>query len=146
MNQMELKFKAKIENEPFARTVAASFISQLNPTLDEVIEIKTMVSEAVANAIIHGYEYDDSKDVFLKMSIDDGMLQIVVEDFGCGIENIELAKQPMYSSKSHLERSGMGICIIESLSDQFTIISTINEGTKVEMIKRIENKSLLECQ
>lgn len=138
MNQMEVKFDAVLENEAFARTAVASFIAPMNPTMDELIEIKTMVSEGVANAIIHGYEGIHKKKVHISVSINQRTVEIIIEDKGKGIENIEQAKIPLFTTKSELERSGMGLTIIESLSDYFEIQSNVGLGTKLVIQKRLK--------
>lgn len=135
MNEASLSFDALIENEPFARCVVASFIANMNPTLDEMVEIKTIVSEAVANAIIHGYDGNPAGKVHLNMQLNGLCLKLSVSDEGCGIENIEKAKEPLYTTKRHLERSGMGMTIMESLSDEFEIHSEVGKGTKVTIVK-----------
>ena len=139
MNRMDLTFSAILENEPFARTVAASFITQLNPTMDELIEVKTIVSEAVSNAIIHGYELDETKFVHLSMTSDENReIEITVTDHGIGIEDIKQARQPMFTTKAHLERTGMGMTIMESFSDFFAIESARGVGTKIILKKRLK--------
>ena len=103
-NVMEVKLSAKSENESLARVIVASFAAKLDPTLDELADIKTAVSEAVTNAIIHGYDEDESKFVHIKCEIEDKEITIIVEDFGNGIEDLEMAMQPLYTSKPELER------------------------------------------
>ena len=137
-NILEVKFSAKSENESLSRVIVASFAAKLDPTLDEISDIKTAVSEAVTNAIIHGYEEDESKFVYLRCEIKDRTIKVVVEDRGKGIEDIEQAMQPMYTSKPELERSGMGFSFMESLMDKLDVISIKEEGTKVVMTKTIE--------
>ncbi|MDU6248461.1 MAG: anti-sigma F factor, partial [Paeniclostridium sordellii] len=107
-NIMEVKFSAKSENESFARVIVASFASKLDPTLDELADIKTAVSEAVTNAIIHGYDENEEMFVKIKCEINDKTVTITVEDDGNGIEDLDMAMQPLYTSKPELERSGMG--------------------------------------
>ena len=121
MNQIELKFSACIENEPFVRTSIAAFILPLNPDLDELSEVKTIVSEAVSNAIIHGYNYDSSKDVLLKAKITDNILEIVIQDYGVGIENIEQALKFNFTTRTDQERAGMGFSIMKTLSFSSTM-------------------------
>ena len=133
-NKIKIIFDAKSENELFARMAVSSFIAPLNPTVDEILEIKTIISEAVTNAIIHGYKEDPEKQVILEVSIKDKSVKIVVKDEGCGIENIELARQPMYTSKPDKERSGMGFTIIETFSDDLKINSS-NKGTELIITK-----------
>lgn len=136
-NIMEVKFSAKSENESLARVIAASFAAKLDPTLDELADIKTAVSEAVTNAIIHGYDEDESKFVYLKCKIEGNKVEIVVEDEGHGIEDVDLAMQPLYTSKPELERSGMGFSVMESFMDDVKVSSIQNKGTKVTMLKNI---------
>ena len=136
-NIMEVKFSAKSENESLARVIAAAFGSKLDPTVDEIADIKTAVSEAVTNAIIHGYDEDESKFVYLKCKIEGNKVEIIVEDEGHGIEDVDLAMQPLYTSKPELERSGMGFSVMESFMDDVKVSSIQNKGTKVIMLKNI---------
>ena len=138
MNQIELKFSACIENEPFIRTAIASYILPLNPDLDELSEVKTIVSEAVSNAIIHGYNYDSSKDVLLKAKITDNILEIAIIDYGIGIENIEQAMQFNFTTRSDQERAGMGFSIMKTLSDKLDIRSQKDIGTRVTITKNFK--------
>lgn len=138
MPKAQLTFDARIENEPFARTVVAAFVAKLNPTMVELTEIKTIVSEAVANAIIHGYEGNEEKMIVLNMAQEDQTLVIEVIDQGVGIADIKQAKEPLFTTKADQERSGMGMTIMESLSDGFEITSKLNEGTKVKLTKRLK--------
>jgi len=135
-NQMSMKFKSVPENEAFARTSAAVFVTPLNPTLDELNDIKTAVSEAVTNAIIHGYE-NDSGEVFLECGIKFNTVYIKIEDKGKGIENIKQAMSPLYTSKPNLGRSGLGFTVMESFMDEVSVSSTVGVGTIVEMKKTI---------
>ncbi len=134
MTQMEIKFNASLLNEGFARNSVSSFIMPLQPTVDEVIEIKTIVSEAVSNAIIHGYANDDTKYVVIKACIKDNILNLEIIDQGVGIDNIEQAKTPLFSSLKSIEHAGMGLNIIETLSDEMVIDSS-SSGTRL-MIKK----------
>lgn len=136
-NIMEVKFSAKSENASLARVIVASFAAKLDPTLDELADIKTAVSEAVTNSIIHGYDEDDSKFVYLRCEINENTIKVVVEDRGHGIEDISMAMQPLYTSKPELERSGMGFTVMESFMDDITVSSIKDEGTKVVMTKKI---------
>ena len=141
-NIVEVKFSAKSENESFARVIVASFASKLDPTLDEIADIKTAVSEAVTNSIIHGYDEDESKFVNIKCEIEDKTITIVVEDFGNGIEDLDMAMQPLYTSKPELERSGMGFTVMESFMDNVEVSSKKGEGTKVVMKKKIDSSNI----
>ena len=138
MNVMEVKFSAKSENESLARVIVASFAAKLDPTIDELSDIKTAVSEAVTNAIIHGYEEDESQFVYLRCELIENTIKIVIEDYGKGIEDVEEARQPMFTSKPELERSGMGFSFMESFMDDVQVASIVGEGTKVIMTKTIE--------
>lgn len=135
MNKMELRFNASLNNESFARTAVVSFVSILNPSLDEVAEVKTIVSEGVSNAIIHGYKLDASKEIVIKASIEDLCLELEIIDYGVGIENIEDALKPKFTSRPDLERAGMGLTIIQALSDEFSIRSVVGMGTKLYIKK-----------
>lgn len=139
MNQMEVSFSAVLDNENFARTTVAAFLTPLNPTIDEVIEFKTIVSEAVSNAIIHGYNQNPECFVVIKMKIDGRAVQLTVQDYGKGIENLEEVKAPFYTTAKDLEHAGMGLTIIETLADRLEIESVINIGTKLIITKSLKN-------
>lgn len=142
-NYMELRFSARSENEAFARVAVASFISQLDLTLDEMEEIKTVVSEAVTNAIIHGYEDNKEEDmVFISTKVDGDRVEIVVEDQGVGINNLEEARQPLFTTKPELERSGMGFTIMENFMDSIEVTTGVNMGTRVRMIKKVSKNKV----
>jgi len=142
-NFMSLRFAARSENESFARVAVAAFVSQLDPTLEEITDIKTVISEAVTNAIIHGYENDPAGEIAIEARIEGDTVVISVEDSGRGIEDVEQARQPLYTSKPELERSGMGFTIMENFMDRVEIESSPGKGTKVTMTKRIESKKAL---
>lgn len=135
-NSMELKFKASISNELLARQAIVAFISPINPTYEEIGEYKTIVSEAVSNAIIHGYHFDASKDVYLKATILEDEVEIIIRDYGIGIKNLEEAKMPHFTTRPDLERAGMGLTIIETLSDSFSISSVEGMGVKLIIRKK----------
>ncbi len=139
MNQMEISFSAILDNENFARTTVAAFLTPLNPTIDEIIEWKTIVSEAVSNAIIHGYNQNTECSVVMKMKIDGRQVQLIVQDYGKGIENLEEVKAPFYTTAKDLEHAGMGLTIIETLADQLEIESVVNIGTKLIITKSLKN-------
>jgi len=142
-NEMKLSFSARSENEAFARVAVAAFVSQLDPTIEELGDLKTAVSEAVTNAIIHGYDNDPSCFVTIEARIEGDTISIVISDSGQGIEDLDLAKQPLYTSKPELERSGMGFTIMENFMDSFEVASELGNGTRVAMMKRIESKKAL---
>ncbi len=139
---MRVEFAAKSENESFARVTVAAFIAQLDPTVEEMTEIKTVVSEAVTNAIIHGYEQNEEGIVLVECFIENQEISLTIQDFGNGIANVEEAIQPMYTSKPELERSGMGFTIMENFMDQFEIESIPHQGTTVKLRKKfLKNQS-----
>ena len=138
-NEMKLEFISKSANEAFARIAVAAFVSQLDPTIEELADIKTAVSEAVTNCIIHGYE-DKQGIVKIKSKLKGNQIIIEISDQGKGIENINIAKEPLYTTKPNLERSGMGFTIMESFMDSMEVQSIVGLGTKVVMIKNIEQK------
>lgn len=136
-NEMKLEFLSKSQNESFARSVVAAFAAQLDPTIEELAEIKTAVSEAVTNAIIHGYSCNTGNVVIVSRIIDN-TVEIEIKDFGEGIENIELARQPLYTTKPELERSGMGFTVMETFMDKVEIESFPGQGTTIHMTKTIK--------
>ncbi len=159
-NEMEMIFDAVSSNESFARVAVAAFVSHLNPTLEEVADIKTAVSEAVTNAIIHGYEnlYGYGKHgearpsylvvhpgkVRLRCLLERGVLHIEVQDEGKGIENIEQAMEPLYTTKPELDRSGMGFAFMEAFMDDLEVESVPGKGTTVRMKKKMGTGSWID--
>lgn len=137
---MKLEFLSKSANESFARVVVAAFASQLDPTLEEISDIKTAVSEAVTNAIIHGYEFNAGR-IYLEASIEDDVLELIIKDNGKGIDDVKKAMEPFYTSKPDLERSGMGFTVMETFMDELSVESIKGEGTTVIMRKKI-NRSI----
>ncbi|MEN6313570.1 MAG: anti-sigma F factor [Clostridiaceae bacterium] len=135
INEMKIEFVSKSSNEAFARVVAAAFASQLDPTLEELADVKTAVSEAVTNAIIHGYE---NKYGIIKMICRqyDRSIEIEISDEGKGIEDIQQAMQPLYTSKPEMERSGMGFTVMESFMDRIEVKSKPGEGTTIVLYKK----------
>ena len=137
-NEMKLEFDSRSCNEGFARVAVAAFLTQLNPTLEEVADVKTAVSEAVTNAIIHGYEETKGK-VHMALLREEDELTVSVEDFGKGIADIEKAKEPFFTTKPELERSGMGFAFMEAFMDSVLVESVPGPGTKVTMKKYIRS-------
>lgn len=135
-NEMKISFDARSVNEGFARVAVAAFVTEANPTLDEISDIKTAVSEAVTNAIIHGYESPEEK-VELSCRLEGNEVEIVVKDHGCGIPDVEKAREPFYTTKPQLERSGMGFAFMEAFMDRVEVISSVGNGTTVIMHKKI---------
>lgn len=139
INKMRAEFISKSVNESFARVVVASFVAQADPTIDILADIRTAVSEAVTNAIIHGYEENEGV-ITIECLLYADHVEITVEDSGKGIEDIEKAKTPLYTSRPELERSGMGFTVIETFMDSLTVESTPGKGTKIHMTKQLKNR------
>ena len=135
-NHMKLEFDSISENEGFARVAVAAFMTQLDPTLEEVSDVKTAVSEAVTNAIIHGYEQKKGT-VYLECAIKEDELEIWVQDLGKGIQNSRQAMEPLYTTKPELERSGMGFAFMEAFMDELEVESRPGDGTTIHMRKKI---------
>ncbi|MDO4301742.1 MAG: anti-sigma F factor [Clostridia bacterium] len=133
MNKMKITFDAISENEAFARLAIAGFLLYKDPSLGDIEDIKTAVSEAVTNSIIHGY--DNGGIIDLSCSIDGNSIIIVVSDYGKGIEDIEKAREPMYTSKPECERSGLGFTVMESFMDKIEVESQLGKGTSITMYK-----------
>ena len=140
-NHMQLQFDAKSVNEGFARVAVAAFLAELNPTLDEIADIKTAVSEAVTNAIIHGYPDGDGQ-VKMLCKLEGKKIFIMVEDEGVGIEDVEMAKTPLFTTKPELERSGMGFAFMEAFMDEVQVASTPGKGTCVVMKKELDKQEV----
>ena len=138
INEMNLEFISKSSNESFARIVAAAFVSQLDPTVEELADVKTAVSEAVTNAIIHGYE-NTTGIVKMNCKLYKDSVEITITDMGKGIENVELARQPLYTSRPEMERSGMGFTVMESFMDKVEVFSEVGKGTTVVMYKTFKS-------
>lgn len=139
-NKISIEFLSKSENEGFARVAVSAFVSQLDPTIEELTDIKTAVSEGVTNSIIHGYENEKDGRVRIDASITGNCIEIIISDFGIGIENVERAKEPLYTSRPDLERSGMGFTVMESFMDSLEVYSEKGKGTRVVMKKNIDTE------
>ncbi|BAK81429.1 anti-sigma F factor [Candidatus Arthromitus sp. SFB-rat-Yit] len=147
-NSMSLTLSSRSSNESFARVAVAAFIAQLDPTLEEISDVKTAVSEAVTNAIIHGYNEDKNTNVVINVGIEDNeednndndkyKVTISIIDYGCGIDNIDQAREPLYTSRPDLERSGMGFSVMESFMDELYVDSSRDKGTHIKMVKYIK--------
>ena len=141
-NNIKVEFKALPENERLARSIAAAFVAELDPTVEELTEIKTAVSEAVSNAVIHGYGGDKEKIITMKCKYGEkGAVIIVIEDSGVGIQDVEKARQPLFTTGETAERSGMGFTVMESFMDKITVRSKEGKGTTVTMYKRINGRA-----
>lgn len=135
-NEMKLEFSSNSENESFARTVVSAFMARLDPTLEELADVKTAVSEAVTNAIIHGYEKQEGM-VKIYGKLEDNALYLEISDEGQGIGDISKAMEPLYTSKPELDRSGMGFAFMEAFTDELKVESEPGKGTVVRMKKII---------
>lgn len=140
-NEMQIVFDARSENEGFARVAVAAFISFLNPTMDELVDIKTAVSEAVTNCIIHGYQQRVGK-IFLEGTIVDRQLTVSITDEGVGIPNINQAMEPLFTTRPELERSGMGFSFMEAFMDKVTVYSSPGKGTRVVMVRALSKRQV----
>jgi stage II sporulation protein AB (anti-sigma F factor) len=134
-NEMKLEIPSKSQNEAFARAVVGAFASQLDPTVEEISDVRTAVSEAVTNAIIHGYENTQGV-ITIAARIRDNMLEVEVIDTGKGIEDIDAARQPLFTTRPELERSGMGFTVMETFMDELQVESQKGIGTKVVIKKK----------
>ena len=142
-NKVSIEFLSKSQNEAFARVAVAAFVSQLDPTIEEITDVKTAVSEAVTNSIIHGYENREDGKVRIDASIIENEIEIIISDFGRGIKDkkdIEKAKEPLYTSRPDLERSGMGFTVMESFMDSLEVYSEEGKGTKVVIKKKFDTE------
>ncbi len=135
-NFMRTEFLAKSSNEGYARVAVSAFLSQLDPTVEQLAEIKTAVSEAVTNSIVHGYE-GMSGFVTLTCQWTGSLVTVTVEDRGCGISDVAMARTPLFTTKPELERSGMGFTVMESFMDSVEVYSKEHEGTRVVMVKKL---------
>ncbi|MFC2948258.1 anti-sigma F factor [Virgibacillus sediminis] len=136
-NEMFIEFSSVSENEAFARVTVGAFISQLDPTMEELTEIKTVVSEAVTNSIIHGYNNEAYHKISISCALYEGEVSLTIKDEGIGISDVDEARQPLYTSKPELERSGMGFTIIENFMDTVEVVSNPGKGTTVHMTKQL---------
>lgn len=134
INKMNLNFLSISENEAFARNVVAMFAISANPTLNEISDVKTAVSEAVTNAIVHGYP-DSVGIIDVEAELNDNVLHIIIKDYGVGISNVEEVLEPFYTTKLEDERSGMGFTIMKNFMDEVIVKSEINKGTTIKMVK-----------
>ncbi len=138
-NSASIKFLSLSQNESFARMCVSSFIAPLNPTLDEIADIKTAVSEGVTNAIVHGYP-DTIGQIEMRMNYDKNVLHIEIMDDGVGIKDIEQAKEPFFTTCLDGSRSGMGFTVMESFMDEMKVVSAFEEGTRVVLTKKLGGK------
>ena len=142
-NEMKLTFDALSANEGFARVAVAAFTADLNPTLEEISDVKTAVSEAVTNCIIHGYEGKPGK-IRIRCMLERDLLHIEIEDKGTGIADVEKAMEPLFTTRPELDRSGMGFSFMEAFMDDLEVESTPGEGTIVRMKKKLGCEPFIE--
>ncbi len=139
INTMKVEIPSRSENEKFARTVCAAFVLELDPTIEEITEIKTAISEAVTNAIIHGYRNGEGI-IEISGEIMGRDVTYIIKDKGCGIADIKKAREPLYTGMPEDERSGMGFSIMEAFMDSLNVESVEGQGTTVTMTKRLRNE------
>ena len=135
---MEISFQAAAENEAFARMVISAFLVRRDPVLSVMSEVRTAVSEAVTNAVVHAYKAQDSGRIVMRAALDDEKINIEIEDFGCGIADVQQAMRPFYTSVPEEERSGMGFALMQSFMDRVVVESSVGSGTVVRMEKMLE--------
>ena len=140
MNNMKVEFEALPENEGFARVTVAAFLTPLNPTLEEIEDVKTAVSEAVTNAVIHGYK-EQGGTIEISCVLEKDLLKMEITDQGCGIENVEQAMEPMFTTGDAEERAGLGFAVMQSFMDKVKVSSTPGRGTRVTLTKRLDARA-----
>lgn len=138
MNKFSMKLLSRLGNEGFARSCVSAFCVELEPSVEQINDIKTAVSEAVTNCIVHAYNGQNDKFIDIIVSLDNGSVEIIIEDSGCGIEDVEKAKQPFYTTKPEQERSGMGFTLMQTFMDSVEVSSQKGKGTKVVMKKTVK--------
>ena len=139
-NELKIEISALTANDAFVRSTVAAFCLPLNPTVDQIEDIKTAVSEAFTNSVIHGYESDAEKKVEISARLDGDELEIIVVDRGCGIKDVKTAIQPFFTTKPEQEMSGMGFTLMSTFMDRMDVTSAPGEGTRVVMAKKIERE------
>lgn len=136
-NKLTARFSSVSSNEALSRIIVTAFIMPYNPSVEEIADVKTAVSEAVTNSIVHGYKNREDGTVEMKLTYKEGKLTVTVRDYGCGIEDVEKAREPLFTTDRENERSGMGFSIMESFSDKMKVQSKVGKGTRVTLIKKI---------
>lgn len=139
LNYININLPADSKNEALSRSIVGAFAVELPFTLEDIGDIKTAVSEAVTNCIVHGYNYDKEKEINIICKLYDNYLEVCIKDNGCGITNIDEAMQPFYTTKPNEERSGMGFTIMSTFMDNLTVKSTAGQGTEITFIKKPSN-------
>ncbi len=138
-NRATFTFLSKSENEGFARMCVSALLMQADPTIEEMADVKTAVSEAVTNAIVHGYGHSNGE-IFMECILEDKLITIIIKDNGKGIEDVEKAREPLYTTNPEMERSGMGFTVMETFMDSLDVSSIVGVGTKIIMKKRIGSR------
>lgn len=138
-NRATFTFLSKSENEGFARMCVSALLMQADPTIEEMADVKTAVSEAVTNAIVHGYGHSNGE-IFMECILEDKLITIIIKDNGKGIEDVEKAREPLYTTNPEMERSGMGFTVMETFMDSLDVSSIVGVGTKITMKKRIGSR------
>ena len=140
-NKIKIEFESKSQNEGFARVAIAAFVSQLDPTIEEITDVKTAVSEAVTNSIIHGYENKKDGIVVIEAMLSGNDITIIISDNGKGIKDVSQAREPLFTSRPDLERSGMGFTVMETFMDSLKVESQEGRGTRVVLKKKFDSVS-----
>ena len=140
-NKIKIEFESKSQNEGFARVAIAAFVSQLDPTIEEITDVKTAVSEAVTNSIIHGYENKKDGIVVIEAMLSGNDITIIISDNGKGIKDVSQAREPLFTSRPDLERSGMGFTVMETFMDSLQVESQEGRGTRVVLKKKFDSVS-----
>lgn len=146
LNEVRLTFLSKSQNEGFARIAVSGFVTQLDPLIDEMSDIKTAVSEAVTNCIVHAYKDNFGKVNMVLRILEGNIVYIKIKDNGCGIENVKQAMQPLYTTAQNDERAGLGFAVMESFMDKLSVRSKVGKGTTVIMTKKIMSRKVLDEQ
>lgn len=140
-NKIKIEFESRSQNEGFARVAIAAFVSQLDPTIEEMTDVKTAVSEAVTNSIIHGYENKKDGTIIIEALLIGNEIEIKIIDYGKGIKDVDKAMEPLYTSRPDLERSGMGFTVMETFMDSIKVESELEKGTRVVLKKKFDSVS-----
>lgn len=146
LNEVKISFLSISQNERFARVAVSGFLAQMDPLIDEMSDIKTAVSEAVTNCIVHAYRDKVGKINMVLRILDENIVYIKIKDCGCGIEDIKKARQPLYTTAPEEERAGLGFAVMESFMDKLSVRSKVGKGTTVIMRKKIKSRKVSDEQ
>lgn len=142
LNEIKLTIPSRSSNESFARVAVTAFFAQLDPTLEEITDIKTAISEAVTNCIVHAYKESIGSIYIIAKILEDNTIHIKIKDTGCGIEDIKQAMEPLYTSSTSSERAGLGFSVMESFMDKIKVYSKIGKGTTIILTKKLSSRSI----